>query len=124
MKINPDLIIPNKSLTLLEGAIRPWANLLNKWDEYINALKYINKKYKIPIDIPVEKMKKKDLDVVYYGTSTKATRRRVAFNGVFAFYLLNKKLQTSPSCITYSFPSVRRRPCSRALASDPAFTKS
>ena len=67
MKINPDLIIPNKSLTLLEGAIRPWANLLNKWDEYTNALKYINKKYKTPIDIPVGKMKKKDLDVVYYG---------------------------------------------------------
>ena len=67
MKINPDMIIPNKSLTLLEGAIRPWANLLNKWDEYINALKHINKKYKIPIDIPVEKMKKKDLNIVYYG---------------------------------------------------------
>ena len=67
MKINPDLIIPNKSLTLLEGAIRPWANLLNKWDEYVNVLKQINKKYRIPIDIPVEKMKKKDLDIVYYG---------------------------------------------------------
>ncbi|MEA1937355.1 MAG: excinuclease ABC subunit UvrA [Patescibacteria group bacterium] len=71
MKINPDLIIPNKSLTLLEGAIRPWANLLNKWDEYVNALKYINKKYNIPIDIPVEKMSKKDLEVVYYGTKNK-----------------------------------------------------
>ena len=70
MKINPDLIIPNKSLTLLEGAIRPWANLLNKWDEYTNALKQINKKYKVPIDIPVEKMKKKDLDVVYYGVES------------------------------------------------------
>ena len=67
MKINPDLMVPNKSLTLLEGAIRPWANLLNKWDEYMDVLKYINKKYKIPIDIPIEKMKKKDLDVVYYG---------------------------------------------------------
>ncbi len=71
MKINPDLIIPNKSLTLLEGAIRPWANLLNKWDEYVNALKYINKKYKVPIDIPIEKMKKKDLDMVYYGVKSR-----------------------------------------------------
>ncbi len=70
MKINPDLIIPNKSLTLLEGAIRPWANLLNKWDEYINTLKQINKKYKIPIDIPVEKMSKNDLNVVYYGVKS------------------------------------------------------
>ena len=67
MKINSDLIAPNKSLTLLEGAIRPWANLLNKWDEYIDALECINKKYKIPIDVPIEKMSKKDLNIVYYG---------------------------------------------------------
>ena len=67
LEINPDLIIPNKSLTLLEGAIRPWANMLNKWDEYVNVFKQLHKKYKIPINIPVEKMKKRDLDVVFYG---------------------------------------------------------
>jgi len=67
LEINPDLIIPNKSLTLLEGAIRPWANMLNKWDEYVNVFNYLHKKYKIPINIPVEKMKKRDLEVVYYG---------------------------------------------------------
>jgi len=67
LEINPDLIIPNKSLTLLEGAIRPWANMLNKWDEYVNVFEQVHKKYKIPINIPVEKMKKRDLDIVYYG---------------------------------------------------------
>jgi excinuclease ABC subunit A len=67
LEIDPDLIMPNKSLTLLEGAIRPWANMLNKWDEYTDMFKYLNKKYKIPINIPVEKMKKKDLEVVFYG---------------------------------------------------------
>ena len=67
MKINPDLIIPNKSLTLLEGAIRPWTNLPNKRDEYLDILKRINKKHKVPINIPVEKMSKRDLDIVYYG---------------------------------------------------------
>ena len=70
LEINPDLIIPNKSLTLLEGAIRPWANMLNKWDEYVNILKHLNKKYKIPINIPVEKMSKQDLDMVYYGAKS------------------------------------------------------
>ncbi|MBW6441120.1 excinuclease ABC subunit UvrA [Patescibacteria group bacterium] len=67
LEIDPDLIIPNKSLTLLEGAIRPWANLLNKWDEYVDSLKYINKKYGVNINIPVDKMSKKDLGIVYYG---------------------------------------------------------
>ncbi len=67
LEIDPDLIIPNKSLTLLEGAIRPWANLLNKWDEYVDCLKDINKKYGVNINIPVNKMSKKDLGIVYYG---------------------------------------------------------
>jgi excinuclease ABC subunit A len=67
LEINPSLIIPNKSLTLLEGAVRPWANLLNKWDEYVSALKYINRKYGVNINIPVGKMSKKDLNLLYYG---------------------------------------------------------
>ena len=67
LEIDPNLIIPNKSLTLLEGAIRPWANLLNKWDEYVDCLKDINKKYGVNINIPVNKMSKKDLNIVYHG---------------------------------------------------------
>jgi excinuclease ABC subunit A len=68
LEIDPELIIPNKSLSLAEGAIRPWVNLLNKRDEYASVLEYISRRYEIPIDIPVEEMKKEDLDFVYYGT--------------------------------------------------------
>lgn len=72
LEINPDLMIPNKSLTLAEGAIRPWANLLNKWDEYMGAMKYIEKKYKIPIDIPVSNLSKKEIDFIYNGPKGKS----------------------------------------------------
>ncbi|MCK4892214.1 MAG: excinuclease ABC subunit UvrA, partial [Candidatus Pacebacteria bacterium] len=71
LEIDSSLIIPNKSLTLLEGAIRPWANLLNRWDEYVGILKYINKKYGVDINIPVEQMSKQDLDIVYRGAKKK-----------------------------------------------------
>jgi len=74
LEINPDLIIPNKSLTLLEGAIRPWANMLNKWDEYVKVFSDLNKKYKVPINIPVEEMSKRDLDIVFYGVKNKITK--------------------------------------------------
>ncbi len=74
LEINPDLIIPNKSLTLLEGAIRPWANMLNKWDEYVKVSNDLNKKYKVPINIPVEEMGKRDLDIVFYGVKNKITK--------------------------------------------------
>ncbi|MEA2098012.1 MAG: excinuclease ABC subunit UvrA [Patescibacteria group bacterium] len=71
LEIDANLIIPNKALTLSEGAVRPWANLSNKWDEYMETLKYISKKYKVNINIPVEKMSKKDLNIVYYGAKDK-----------------------------------------------------
>jgi excinuclease ABC subunit A len=74
LEIDPNLIMPNKSLTLLEGAIRPWANMLNKWDEYTDTFKYLNKKYKIPINVPVEKMNKKDLNLVFYGVACEITK--------------------------------------------------
>ncbi|MCK5466725.1 excinuclease ABC subunit UvrA, partial [Candidatus Parcubacteria bacterium] len=74
LEISPDLIIPNKSLTLLEGAIRPWASMLNKWDEYVKIFSDLNKKYKVPINIPVEEMSKRDLDIVFYGVKNKITK--------------------------------------------------
>lgn len=67
LEIDSSLVIPNRALTLSEGALRPWANLLNKWDEYIDTLKFIEKKYHIPIDIPVDKMKEKDVLFVLFG---------------------------------------------------------
>ncbi len=67
LKINPALIIPNKSLTLAEGAIRPWANLLNKEEEYLEILNKLSKKYKFSLHIPISKVPKKILDLIFYG---------------------------------------------------------
>jgi len=89
LEVDPELIIPNKSLTLSEGAIRPWANLLNKWDEYTNALRYLEKKYKIPINVPVGKLSKKDLEIVYYGKADKNGKKDVNFPG--AISILERK---------------------------------
>jgi excinuclease ABC subunit A len=71
LEIDPSLVIPNRSLTLAEGALRPWANLLNKWDEYIDTLKFVEKNYGIPIDLPIDKMKEKDVLFVLFGTEGK-----------------------------------------------------
>ncbi len=75
LEIDPDLIIPNKSLTLAEGAIRPWANLSSKWNEYQDMMKHIKEKYNIPIDIPIEKLSKEDLNFVYYGQAGRSGKK-------------------------------------------------
>ncbi len=69
MKIDPDLIIPNKELSILEGAITAsgWNNI--KADGisrmYFDALA---KKYKFKLTTPVKDLSPEVMDVILYGT--------------------------------------------------------
>lgn len=67
--IDADMIIPNKDLSILEGAIK--ASGWNTLDENSIAMMYykaISKEYGIPLDVPVNKLKKGDVDIFLYGT--------------------------------------------------------
>ncbi len=67
--IDPELIVPNRDLTILEGAIN--ASGWNSLDETSIAMMYykaISKEYGIPLDVPVKKLSKEALDVFLYGT--------------------------------------------------------
>lgn len=68
--IDPEIVIPNKELSILEGAIN--AHGWNSLDENSIAMMYysaISRKYNIPLDIPVKKLKKNQLDIFLYGTN-------------------------------------------------------
>jgi excinuclease ABC subunit A len=67
-KINPDLLIPDKSLSLENGAIKGWQNT----DTYGFAMiRQVAKHYKIDINVPIKDMKKSDLKIFLYGTKEK-----------------------------------------------------
>lgn len=71
-KIDPELIVPNKDLTISEGAIK--ASGWNSLDENSISLMYykaISKEYDIPLDVPVKNLTKKQLNVFLYGTKGK-----------------------------------------------------
>lgn len=71
-KIDPELIVPNKELTISEGAIK--ASGWNSLDENSISLMYykaISKEYDIPLDVPVKNLTKKQLNVFLYGTKGK-----------------------------------------------------
>lgn len=67
--IDPELIVPNKDLSILEGAINAhgWNSLT---EESIAMMYYraISDKYDIPLDVPVKKLPKKAMDIFLYGT--------------------------------------------------------
>jgi len=67
-KIDPDLLIPDKNLSLEGGAVKGWQNT----DTYgFSMIRQVAKHYKIDITKPVKDMKKKDLDLFLYGTKEK-----------------------------------------------------
>ena len=69
LKVDPDLIIPNRKLSILEGAITAsgWNNI--KGDSisrmYFEAL---SKKYGFKLTTPVEELPEEVMDVILYGT--------------------------------------------------------
>ena len=69
LKVDPDLVIPNKNLSILEGAITAsgWNNIKSDGISrmYFDALA---KKYRFKLDTPVKDLSKEVLDVILYGT--------------------------------------------------------
>ena len=94
LEIDPDLVLPDKNLSIAEGAVQPWARsgAMSPW--YYSQLESLARAFEFSLDVPVKDMKKRDLDRVLYGTKRKAinvqhhTRRgktyrwRSAFEGV------------------------------------------
>ena len=69
LKVDPDLIIPNKSLSVLEGAIQAsgWGNVKNDSISkmYFDALA---ERFHFKLTDPIEKIPKAGLDAILYGT--------------------------------------------------------
>jgi excinuclease ABC subunit A len=68
LEIDPDMVIPNKKLSLSEGAILPWSATSSHLTWYNKILVEVSKKYKFSIDAPVSKLKESDIQKVLYGT--------------------------------------------------------
>jgi excinuclease ABC subunit A len=70
LSVDPELVIPNKRLTLAEGAIRPWTKMTSRmiWNEKI--LRAVSREHGFSVDDEVVDLKEKALDIVLYGTGT------------------------------------------------------
>jgi excinuclease ABC subunit A len=67
-KVDPDLLIPDKNLSITKGAIKGWGNT----DTYgFKMIRQTAKHYGFKINVPVKDMKKEDLDIILYGSKDK-----------------------------------------------------
>ncbi len=67
MEIDPDLVIPNKNLSIAEGAIVPWTRsaAISGW--YFRQLEGVAKRHGFSVKQPVRELTKKQLDVILFG---------------------------------------------------------
>ncbi len=68
LEVDSDLVIPNKKLTLAEGAIRPWSRNAVNQSWYFKILANVAKKYKFSLNVPVSKLTKEQLSIVLNGS--------------------------------------------------------
>ena len=70
LEIDPDLLIPNRDLSLNEGAIvmPEWSGPREEGGYYWQALEAVARHFHIDLDAPVRSLPKEKLDVVMHGT--------------------------------------------------------
>ncbi len=87
LTVDQDLVIPNPKLSIAEGAIRPWSRTAANQSWYSSILEAVAKKYKFSTRVPVNKLTKKQLDIVMFGTGEERYELNFAtdrFNGSYS----------------------------------------
>jgi excinuclease ABC subunit A len=68
LEVDPEFVIPNRRLTINEGAIRPWAKNTSRMSWYTKLLAGVANGHNFSLDVAVNEMKPADLRIVLYGT--------------------------------------------------------
>ncbi|HIA91947.1 TPA: excinuclease ABC subunit UvrA [Candidatus Saccharibacteria bacterium] len=67
LEVDPELVVPNKKLTIAEGAIRPWNRAkVDTW--YMKKVEAVADKHGFSIHVPASQLKSEDLEKILYGT--------------------------------------------------------
>ena len=78
LKIDVDLVIPDKSKSIIDGAIAP-LSLDN--NTYMTALSTVCEYYMIDMNKPIKELTKKELDIILYGTKEPIDFKYISKNG-------------------------------------------
>lgn len=78
LNMSPDLVVPDPSKSILDGAIAPWSRggMLSQFEHLVDAL---HKQFKIPLSKPWHTLTQEQKDLVLYGTGDKPIK--INWNG-------------------------------------------
>ena len=87
MELDPDLIIPNKEMSIMDGAIATWGDSRLKGDSWTYAiLKALSDEYRLDLYKPVKDLTKEELNLILYGTDGKKLTVSYEKDGVLGKY--------------------------------------
>ena len=98
MSFDPELVVPDESLSLQDGAIAPWANSSSGY--YEQTLESLTKHYKVSMTAPWEKLPAKFKHAVLFGTDGE----KISFK-----YWDGSKYYTSVNSFEGVIPNMLRR---------------
>ncbi|MBQ9026530.1 MAG: excinuclease ABC subunit UvrA [Methanobrevibacter sp.] len=90
MEIDPDLIVPNKNLTLNEGAIVPWASSAKRENYYYQMLEAVSNHFNFSMDVPFNELPQEYQDTILYGCKDKIA---FTFKRRNKSYMVNRKFE-------------------------------
>ncbi len=121
MVVDPDLLIPDKSKTIEEGAFQAWSGGLSNY--YPQFLKSVCEHYKIPMDIPVSELTADQMNLILNGSDGQKIRFRyesdfgrikeaqVVFEGIIPNLERRYKDTSSDSMREYIEGYMSAKPC-------------
>ncbi|MDY6012974.1 excinuclease ABC subunit UvrA [Clostridium sp.] len=87
IEIDEDLVIPNKDLSIMQGAFAHWGEGRLKEDSWTFAfLKSLSKEYKFDLNTPIKDLPKEIVNMLLYGTEGKRVKVDYVKDGVKATY--------------------------------------
>ncbi len=75
LEVDESLVLPNRKLTIAEGAIRPWASASHKvgrqsWYHYL--LSDLAERHRFSLNAPIQDLSKKIIEIILYGEAGSA----------------------------------------------------
>lgn len=87
IEIDEKLVLPNRELSIMEGAVASWGSGRLKEDSWTYAiLQALNNEYGLDLNAPIKDLDKKHVDLLLYGTSGKKLKVEYVKDGVKAIY--------------------------------------
>ncbi|MFZ5471180.1 MAG: excinuclease ABC subunit UvrA [Myxococcota bacterium] len=119
-EMDPDLIVPDRTRSIREGAVEPWATGMTRGEGWTaEFVEQLASAFKIDLDLPFEKLSKREQDLIFYGSHGReftmkwgdGGRWRVEWEGLVHKLMRSFKSTASESMRRYYMKFFSDKPC-------------